>query len=109
MNSSDLILAIYETDIPNHIYAAPNKYYEGLYLGKPILTTIGTFVGEKTEKLKTGFSIGETFDDYNSFFSTISKETFITTGNKASELWETNYSNYVNRFMNNKYIPFIKL
>lgn len=109
MNNSDLILAIYETDIPNHIYAAPNKYYEGLYLGKPILTTKGTFVGEKTEKYKTGFAIGETYNDLYSFFSTISKDTFIIIGNNANKLWETNYCDYVNRFMNNKYIPFIIL
>ncbi|MEA4822326.1 MAG: hypothetical protein VB122_08910, partial [Erysipelotrichales bacterium] len=56
MNTSDIIYAIYEKTNPNHILAAPNKYYEGLFLGKPIITTKGTIVGDKTEKYNTGYT-----------------------------------------------------
>ena len=108
MNQSDLILAIYETDIPNHIYAAPNKYYEGLFLGIPILTTQKTFVGEKTEKYKTGFSVGESFAELNTFFDSISIDEIRLRGENANHLWKDSYSNFVVQFMTHKYIPFIK-
>lgn len=31
----DVITAIYDPSVPNHFYAAPNKFYESLMLGKP--------------------------------------------------------------------------
>ncbi|WP_407894639.1 glycosyltransferase family 4 protein [Lacticaseibacillus sp. N501-2] len=35
--SCDLMIALYDPAIPNHRYAAPNKFYEALALGKPII------------------------------------------------------------------------
>lgn len=110
MKNSDIILAIYEKTIPNHIYAAPNKYYEGLYLGKPILTTKDTYVGIKTEKYNTGFTINEDINELKTLFS---KENLRSEINRykvnARNLWKTKYSNYISTFMNEVYIPFILL
>ena len=36
-NSCDLMTAIYDPSIGNHKYAAPNKFYEALFLGKPLI------------------------------------------------------------------------
>lgn len=33
----DVMLALYDINIKNHIFAAPNKFYEALYLGKPLI------------------------------------------------------------------------
>lgn len=33
----DIMTALYEADIPNHQFCAPNKLYEAMLLGKPIL------------------------------------------------------------------------
>ena len=33
----DLMLALYDPEMPNHRYCAPNKLYEALMLGKPLL------------------------------------------------------------------------
>ena len=33
----DIMLAIYDPNIDNHKYAAPNKFYESLLLGKPVI------------------------------------------------------------------------
>ena len=33
----DLMVALYDPIIPNHRYCAPNKLYEALMLGKPLL------------------------------------------------------------------------
>lgn len=38
----DIMLAIYDPQIENHIFAAPNKFYESLMLGKPLIMVKGT-------------------------------------------------------------------
>lgn len=59
MKQSDLMLGLYYKNVPNHLYAAPNKYFEHLMLGKPLLTTEGTPPGHKVSKQGTGWIIGE--------------------------------------------------
>lgn len=109
MASCDVILALYEKTIPNHIYAAPNKYYEGLFLGKPIITTQGTFVGKKTEKFHTGFVIGEEQDDIEKLLSMENLKAEIELlGINARNRWESKYKNYIYDFMQKKYLSFMK-
>ena len=36
------MLAIYDPSIDNHFYAAPNKFYESLMLGKPVIMVKNT-------------------------------------------------------------------
>ena len=59
MINADLIYAMYYKTNPNHIYAAPNKFYESIFLRKPIITTKGTLVGNKVEFYHTGITIEE--------------------------------------------------
>jgi len=63
----DIITAIYDPSIPNHKYAAPNKFYEALMLGKPLImvkdTGMDKYVseyglGEVIEYSKEGFEKG---------------------------------------------------
>lgn len=109
MENSDIIMAIYEKVVLNNVYAAPNKYYEGLYLGKPILTTQGTLVGNHTEKYKTGFVIGESLADLESFWGQEHLQQLISEyGKNAKNLWEEKFKSYVQQFMIQKYLPFIK-
>lgn len=108
MKDADLILALYEKTIPNHIYAAPNKYYEGLFLGKPILTTAGTYVGIKTEKYKTGFAIGEQVCDLEVFFSMPDlRRKLQERGENAAKLWTSKYCDFVSTFFENQYFTFL--
>lgn len=39
---ADVLPAFYDPAIPNHRYASPNKLFEGLMLGKPVLAARGT-------------------------------------------------------------------
>lgn len=64
---ADIMLAVYDPEIDNHIYAAPNKFYEALMLGKPVImvknTGMSSFVkteniGELIEYSKEGFEEG---------------------------------------------------
>ena len=114
LNSSDVILACYSkwntdgTLNKNNILAAPNKYYEGLYLAHPIITTKGTIVGDKTVNLKTGYAIEESYEDFCECIKEISKEKNIEYSRNANVLWEEKYSTYVMDFLENTYLPFIK-
>ena len=38
----DIMMAVYDTSIRNHKYAAPNKFYESIMLGKPIIMAFDT-------------------------------------------------------------------
>jgi glycosyltransferase involved in cell wall biosynthesis len=45
-SSCDVLFAMYDPQVPNHKYSAPNKYYEAAMLGKPIVVASGTAIDE---------------------------------------------------------------
>lgn len=45
-NSCDVMTAIYDPAYDNHYFAAPNKFYEALMLGKPLIMIQGTGMSE---------------------------------------------------------------
>lgn len=53
----DIMAAIYDPMIPNHRYAAPNKFYESLMLGKPIVMAKNTGFDEIIESNGIGITI----------------------------------------------------
>lgn len=108
MGGADLVYAIYERINPNNILAAPNKYYEGLYLGKPIITTVGTLVGNKVSRYDTGYCIDEEYKSLETLIQGLTKDALVEKGKNAAALWNGTYKDYVSRFMNNVYLPFIK-
>lgn len=57
-NECDIMLAIYDPTIENHVFAAPNKFYEGLMIGKPLIMVNGTGMSYIVKK----YNIGETID-----------------------------------------------
>ena len=59
-NSCDIMTAIYDPSVPNHFYAAPNKFYESLMLGKPLIMIKNTGMSEIVFQYKIGEII-----DYN--------------------------------------------
>lgn len=50
----DIMTAIYDPAIGNHRFAAPNKFYESLMLGKPVIMVRGTGMSEVVEQKKIG-------------------------------------------------------
>lgn len=108
MSSSDLIYAMYERVNPNHILAAPNKYYEGLALGRPVITTVGTLVGDKVEKYDTGYCIDEKYESLYNLLRGLNREEITIKCEKASEIWQSKYCSYISDFMRNTYLKFIQ-
>ncbi|VYS95739.1 hypothetical protein [Campylobacter ureolyticus] len=94
MSNSNLIVGMYYKTIKNHLYASPNKYYEHLFLGRALLTTIGTPPGDKVLEFNTGFTLNEYEESLLEFFDKVSLEKCNEFGLRARKLWEDKYSNY---------------
>lgn len=111
MKSSHIIVGMYHKTNQNHIYAAPNKYFEALFLSKPLLTTKGTLVGTKVEKNKMGYVIGELYEDLVVFFEeqfSAGFSNYEEICNNCFEIWENQYRNYYIDIYVNSYIGWIE-
>lgn len=106
MWESDILYAMYCKINKNHIYAAPNKFYESLMLKKPIITTKDTLIGEKVSKYKTGFVIEEDFKSTKEILNYLfeNRDEIKEKEKKCGEVWEKKYETYVERFFQNIYL-----
>ena len=103
MYNSDIIYAMYAKSNPNHIYAAPNKFYEAMFLGKPIFSTSGTIVAKKIDSLGIGFTSEESKNDIFEIIKTIDKSESLNKGMISKLMWDTEYKTYTIDFLNNEY------
>ena len=53
-NRCDILIAFYDPSVPNHKFAAPNKFYEALMLGKPLIMAENTGMSEVVKKNDIG-------------------------------------------------------
>ena len=97
LSKSDVIVGMYYKSVKNHLYASPNKYFEHLFLGKVLLTTEGPPPGDKVQKYKTGFAIGETESDILNFIKNIDIDTIKRYSINAKKIWVEKYNNYQER------------
>lgn len=63
-NDCDIMTAIYDPKIGNHRYAAPNKFYEALYLGKPLIMVKDTGMSDVVQKSDLGVLIEYSEDGF---------------------------------------------
>lgn len=112
MSSSDFIVALYYLCETSHKYASPNKYYESLYLAKPVITTKGTLVGKTVEDYNTGYTIYDTKEALKELFSQVSteafKEDYKTKSQNCEERWLQVYSQYFDTVTKGEYIKMMK-
>lgn len=54
----DAIYSVYDSKMKNVTIALPNKLYEAVYCGLPIIVSKGTYLGEMVEKYNVGITIG---------------------------------------------------
>jgi len=94
LSECDLTVGMYYLSVPNHKFAAPNKYYEHLMLGKPLLTTKGSPPGDKVLKNQTGWAIGDEKHDIRDFLESIDMSQVAEYGKNAMGAWEELYSDY---------------
>ncbi|NHM28244.1 glycosyltransferase family 4 protein [Desulfofundulus sp. TPOSR] len=89
------ILALYDPAVPNNRFAAPNKLYEAMMLGRPIITSGGTLVGEIVER--EGIGLVVPYDDVQRLgdamrFLASHPEECERMGRKGRQLYEQRYS-----------------
>lgn len=106
--NSDVMYAMYSKVNPNHVYAAPNKYYESMFLGKALFSTKGTIVEKKVLINGTGYVSEESVEDIKEAISKITKESVVTCGDNAHRLWIEKYGSYTSDWLNGDYSSFIK-
>ena len=107
MGNSDFIYAHYFMSAPTHKYASPNKFYESLFLGVPLITTKGTLVGNLVSVCNTGYVIGEQLEDLRHLFANIDsdfKASYHERENSAGMKWDSEYADYFKNHMAGKYI-----
>lgn len=111
MTNSDFIVAIYYSWRPRHKYASPNKFYESLCLGKPIITSKNTLVGYQVESENTGYVVDDNSESFKTLFENIEDPDFINEykakAKNCRKLWRVKYSNYFNDRLKRDYIEFI--
>lgn len=107
MKASDLIYAMYCKTVPNHFFAAPNKFYESMLLGKPILSTSGIPLESKIKSIGIGYTIDETIEALNLFFENVSKEDLRIKGENAHKQWSY-FSSLTQKFLFGEYKNMLK-
>ena len=56
-HAADVVLALYDPALPNHRYASPNKLFEGMMLGKPVIVARDTHVDTIVSNEKSGLIV----------------------------------------------------
>jgi glycosyltransferase involved in cell wall biosynthesis len=56
-NGADVIFSTYDPQIPNHRYSSPNKLFEAMMLGKPVIVARGTNIDQIVEAEKCGMVV----------------------------------------------------
>ncbi|MCK9510361.1 MAG: glycosyltransferase [Pigmentiphaga sp.] len=104
MGDGDIVVGLYYLTSRNHRYAAPNKYYEHLMLGRPLLTTIETPPGQRVEEGGTGWAIPEGRSAIAAWIDSLSFDEAAARGERAARHWEAEYADYVARTLTPLYL-----
>lgn len=107
--NSSVIAAMYYLTSPLHKYAAPNKYYESLYLGVPMITTENTLVGSKVLKYGTGFVLDEREESLCELFCDEELQSLIDQKrHNCKETWNHIYRDYYENYMQEHYVSLLR-
>ena len=98
MHNSDFIVALYYICIPVHKYASPNKFYESLFLGRPVITSNNTLVGNRVKDSNTGYVVDDTVESLLYVFDGYGSKAYMIDYKEkcknCSMLWEREYKDY---------------
>ena len=101
MRKSDILYAMYYKDNANHIYAAPNKFYESIYLNKPVITTEGTLVGNMVKQYRNGFVISEGKQALSDFLNSLTPQSIYMKKQDMGRIkdWEKKIQNCFSQYI----------
>ncbi len=99
MAEGDIIVGMYYLSSRNHRFAAPNKYYEHLMLGKALLTSLGTPPGERVGAHHTGWAIADTYEALQRWLQGLNRADVEERSQRAALLWRAHYADYFDRVL----------
>jgi len=102
MYNSDIVYAMYSKCNPNHLFAAPNKYYETMFVGKPIITTKDIIVADKVMNNGMGYSIDESLDALLDLVQSLSRNDIEEKSRKSAALW-ADYAHTTENYLRTTY------
>ena len=90
----DIMFAMYDPVIPNHQYSAPNKFYEALMLGKPIIMANNTGFDDVIHNNEIGVTSEHNAEGFMNAISELltRRSQWGEMGKRARILYETEYS-----------------
>lgn len=99
----DLIYAIYLTRVKNNVMAAPNKFYESMFLGVPLVTNRGTLFSEIVSNNNLGFVGDENKESIIQTIDSLTSQQISEASSRGISYWKNNYSNYLSRKYQKEY------
>ena len=90
----DILPVIYDPSFLNHVYAAPNKFYEALALGKPMIMAKGTGMSSIVDEYDLGETIGYNVESLEKAIDRLinRKWEWPEIGKRERELYKSKYS-----------------
>jgi len=93
-SSCDLIFSYYDPNDDIHIYASPNKVFDALSLGRPLLINEGLKIAEWVKEKEVGFCLP--YNDVDAIINLIDKiyinpDELYEIGQRARELYNSKY------------------
>ena len=90
----DILPIIYDPSLLNHVYAAPNKFYEALALGKPMIMAKGTGMSSVVEAHDLGETMEYTMEGLEKAIDKLieRRDEWFAIGEKEQNIYKSNYS-----------------
>lgn len=87
----DILFATYNPKVQNHKFSAPNKVYEAMALGKPIIVCKGTGIDELVIKEKIGYSINYDAKEFVNVLNKVTLSEYKAMSEKTQMLYREKY------------------
>jgi glycosyltransferase involved in cell wall biosynthesis len=92
MADADCLYGPYLLSAPAHRYASPNKMYEHLALGRPLITNDGTPPAELVRRVGSGFVFDGTLAGVQSLLDGLDREDCRAAGQRALAAWKSEFA-----------------
>lgn len=95
----DVYCSLYYQSKPLHRYAAPNKFFEHMALGIPVLMSSSTPYANEVLANRTGWVVDDGLDALQNWYETYNSDVaeFALAANHAQAIWNKNYKNWLSK------------
>ena len=95
----DVYCSLYYSSKPLHRYAAPNKFFEHLALGLPVLMSANTPYAKDVVEGKTGWVIEDGYEALQNWFAStrLCQSAFESAAVNAQKKWQSSYQNWLTK------------